>query len=259
MRRYVRGSLGFTLIELLVVISIIAILASLLLPALSSAKARAQMVRCKSNERQMGIALRMSVDDFRAYPFMVHAPAPPPRGALFWFDALSPYVAKTKWGSGVFICPSYKWDTFEGEGGLTPDNFFHFTSGLGAYAYNDFGVLYNGTFPGDRTGLSGQLALGRRPVAEASIKAPSNMYAIGDTVDFTTWPNKKRGGDYSYYFASSAIRANPKYGFAGTMIFQHGLKDNMLFVDGHVEAIGVTNLFKTDPDSRRHWNNDDQP
>jgi prepilin-type processing-associated H-X9-DG protein len=66
-----------------------------------------------------------------------------------------------------------------------------------------------------------------------------------------------RGGDYSYSVA--LIRADPKYGFTNTTSFQHGLKDNMLFVDGHVEAIGVTNLFKTDPDSRRHWNNDDQP
>jgi prepilin-type N-terminal cleavage/methylation domain-containing protein/prepilin-type processing-associated H-X9-DG protein len=255
MRRRLRMTVGFTLIELLIVIAIIAILASLLLPALGAAKARGQMVRCKSNERQMGIALRMYVDDFRAYPFMVHAPAPPPRGALFWFDALSPYVAKTKWGSGVFTCPSYKWDSSEGTGGVDADGFFDFTSGLGAYAYNDFGIR-NNIFPGGRTGLSGQPSRDSRPVPEASIKAPSNMYAIGDTVDFVTWPNNMRGGDYSYYFAYSAIRTYTKY---GTMIVQHGLKDNMLFVDGHVEAIGVTNLFKTDPDSRRHWNNDDQP
>ena len=79
---------GFTLIELLVVIAIIAILAALLLPALSQAKDKGRRTTCISNLRQVNLAIRLYAEDFSDALPVLPNPNPYPNGIGAYYKQL---------------------------------------------------------------------------------------------------------------------------------------------------------------------------
>lgn len=246
---------GFTLIELLVVIAVIAVLASLLLPAAARAKFLGHNTRCKSNLRQIQTSLLTYSASDGSFPLAYNFPN-------VWWTLLAPASSpsETTQLGGVYRCPFQKpilARRIEGSGSLgSSTNVIPWSS----YGYNAFGA---GSHM-DGWGLGGRYELNvpPRPTKESEILRPADMIAAADgftrSMDAKTDGRQNAGVDAIlsrwavYYAADLPAKQQPTFK-------AHRARFNRVFVDGHIESESFAKLPKLNAEYISRWNKDALP
>ncbi len=237
-----RQGKAFTLVELLVVIAIVAILMSMLMPALNGAREKAKQAYCRGNMKNMGLGFTMYVNDYAGWlPAMVYYSSASYADGRDnpWDAVIAPYLsvqigAKTE----AFHCPD---DTQTRTFGPKRVQSYIFNANRG---------------PSDAIDAKTPEL---KPIA--SIKMPSSLiiavcgnkaWKYGD--DPIVALTNKSGIGYNRTHYSP-------WGNTSALLFDHSLASNYLMVDGHCELLGNLAMagYWQDPSgdkpSKRLWTN----
>ncbi|MFA6716346.1 MAG: prepilin-type N-terminal cleavage/methylation domain-containing protein [Victivallaceae bacterium] len=223
----------FTLIELLVVIAIIAILAGMLLPALSRARNKAKAINCTSNLKQWGTACLMYSVDWGYFPPTYNTGNDEADDTVYWCGKryhsegkfvqsegiLGNYVRK-----GIEKCPSFADYVNEGA----------YDQGAGGYGLASGGSI--GDFSSNEAGMP-------IPAKVSQVKQASKAAMVGDTAlttstAFPPVPNNSVREYVCMYIPVGYWDGSP-YATTPSTHFRHNNRANIVFADGHTDDCEV--------------------
>lgn len=185
---------GFTLVELLVVIGIIALLISVLLPALSKARAQANVVWCLSNLRQIGTGMSMYAQANKGRLPLVYwngATDPTGKGATDWGWLILPYLKKGSSGSYSDQDPTGIWTLYKDKdtvSGNRTDLSWYDSEKVQTYAVHPHlfrfspGPLKPDGTPDYQNAKAGPNDDGKKPFKFEQIRRPSEIIMVMDAV-----------------------------------------------------------------------------
>jgi prepilin-type N-terminal cleavage/methylation domain-containing protein/prepilin-type processing-associated H-X9-DG protein len=253
-RRLCRLRGGFTLVELLVVIGIIALLISILLPALNKARKAARTTACLSNLRQLGNSFTMYTQENKGKysPYFTNPP-------LQWLHQLKRYGQNDT----VRICPEaaqentivtsndqwgaafYYWgprggniknpDT--GKGGTGSYGINGFIYRLGGLGGNDNGVINNG---------GGNAAW----FYDLPCKRSAEIPFVADCIWENGWPRETDTPNPNLFYHDYGYNMMSRF-----CIARHNKAINICFVDGHVSTVPLSELWKLPWHDKWVWPN----
>jgi len=216
--------IGFTVIELLAVVSIIGLLTALLLPALSSVRAREQRAACMNNLRQINLGLRMysdeSLDKAPRTPGTASAPGLNWTGYKGLIKSYVGHSGTSSQSDKLFACPAdtFHYDFTTNFGAYVPKGLHEQAPDYLSYAFNGGNARPNSNAPG----IAGRTL--------ASIKEPARTVLLMEGPALIP---------YSWH--------DPKRPFGPESAIFNDAKDMVSFVDGHVGYIKI------------HWGGNNPP